>query len=82
MTFSKKMRDVEESEIYDTMMDQRGRKNLQLDDDEGISVSQNTSKLPSIVPDRKSGMSHITGIHNGMSITGNHFGKRFVDLDE
>lgn len=82
MTFSKKMRDITESEVYDTMMDQRNRQKLQLDDDEGISVSQNTSKLPSIVPDRKSGMSHITGLNNGMSVTGNHFGKKFIDLDE
>lgn len=47
---------------------------MRLDDDDDISVSQNTSKLPSIIHggDRKS----------GMSITGNHFGKKFVDLEE
>lgn len=36
----------------------RRRKKLNMDDEDGeISVSQNTSKLPSIMHDRKSGMS-------------------------
>lgn len=33
------MQDIEDSEIYDTVMDQRGRQKLNLNDDEAISVS-------------------------------------------
>ena len=53
-------------------MDQNRRQKLRLDDDDDFSVSQNTSKIPSILQERKS----------GMSVTGNHFGKKFIDLEE
>ena len=73
LSFAKKMQDAEDSEILDTAMDAKRRQKLRLDDDDdNISVSQNTSKLPSIMQERKS----------GMSITGNHFGKRFIDLED
>lgn len=86
MSFNQRLQNDQESEQMSTfdknqpfvaVQKKSKRKKLIVDDDDGnISISQN-SKLPSIIPDRKSGLSMTN--HNFLM---NYQGGSLVDIEE